>query len=584
MDISRRKVFGLMAGAAGGAGLAACATKVKPDGSPLGDYIADNTAEVSFDHGVASGDATADRVIVWTRITPVTKTDGPIHVALIYSTDPAPVRTYAAGELPTEGREVLFEHVETSKARDFTVKIDLSGLKPDTQYYYAFAVKTPEGVRVSPVGATRTVPASGGTKWSLAVVSCSNLPFGLFNAYEAVAGRDDVDAVIHLGDYIYEYGVDGYGGEVGKTIGRIHNPVTEIVTLDDYRARHAQYKSDPKLQAAHQNVPWYCTWDDHESTNNSYRSGAENHNPENNEGDWTSRKQRAVQAYMEWMPVRDLVAGRAKESIYRSVDFGDLATIFMLESRLTGRSDEIDWGTELFGEEPDDIPAKALATYEKVKDPARTMLGKLQEDWLDKGLKTSVESGISWQLLANQVILAKALSPDFAEILPQEELDKMPDGYGQLLGLLARLGLPFNLDAWDGFPAARERLFTSAKSSGARLVTITGDTHTAWANIPHAEDGTQMGVEFGCTSITSPGLGNYLPFEELGKYVADANADVTWYDPFGHGFTMLTLTPDTARADYYKVSTILEESYTTDKVASFEATINNGVVSELKAV
>ena len=175
------------------------------------------------------------------------------------------------------------------------------------------------------------------------MISCSNWPFGYFNVYKAIAQRDDVDAVIHLGDYIYEYGVDGYGGQVGEQIGRRHDPVTEIVTLEDYRTRHAQYKSDPDLQAAHAIAPWYCTWDDHESTNNSYRSGAENHNPENNEGDWTARKQVAVQAYMEWMPVRELQPGRAAESIYRSADWGDLASIFMLESRLTGRSDEISW-------------------------------------------------------------------------------------------------------------------------------------------------------------------------------------------------------------------------------------------------
>lgn len=584
MDISRRKMFGLMAGAAGGAGLAACATTGKVNGSLLSELLQDNSVSVSFDHGVASGDAMQDRVILWTRVTPAKETSASIHVSAFYSTDKASVEAMVAGENAEGPSEVMFSHFDTSAARDFTVKIDASGLTSDAVYYYAFAVKTPGGVIMSPVGRTRTLPASGGDKLVMGVVSCSNWPFGYFNVYKALSERTDLDAIVHLGDYLYEYGVDGYGGEVGEKLGRRHMPVTEIVSLDDYRMRHAQYKSDPDLQAAHAAFPWYCTWDDHESTNNSYRSGAENHNPENNEGDWTERKQRAVQAYLEWMPVRDPVAGRAMESIYRKVDFGDLATLFMLESRLTGRSDEISWSAELFGVEPADVPAKVLATMQKVNDPARTMLGKVQEDWLAGGLEASVRSGRTWQVLANQVILARAVPPDFSQFLGPEELAKLPEGYGQLLMLLAKMGLPFNLDAWDGFPAARQRLFDAVKTANARLVTVTGDTHTAWANEPHAADGAQMGVEFGCTSVTSPGLGSYLPVRDLGKHIADANADIAWYDPDGHGFTLLTLTPEKLRADFFKVSTILTTDYTIEKVASFEAEPTNEGVSTLNVV
>lgn len=581
MDISRRKALGLL-GLGGGVGLAGCASSVGEVGGGNPIYIPDVAFDVTFDHGVASGDATSEQIVLWSRVTPVTSTHESFQVRGFISTNRELVETYEE-ELPEgfHGGQVFM--METGPGRDFTLKHDVGMLTPDTVYYYRFAVKTPTGIVQSPVGKTRTLPASGGEQLRAAVVSCSNWPFGYFNVYKAIAERDDVDVVMHLGDYIYEYGRDSYGGEVGAQIGREHLPAGEIITLADYRMRHAQYKSDPDTQAAHAAAPWYCTWDDHESTNNSYRSGAQNHNPDEGEGDWTVRKQLAVQAYMEWMPVRDLEPGRAAESIYRKVDFGDLATFFMLESRLTGRSDEIDWGAELFGVHPNDVPAKAMEAMAKVSAPERTMLGQVQENWLEEGMAASVESGKTWQLLVNQVILAKVVPPDFENVLSEEDMANLPGGYAALLGVLAKLGLPFNLDAWDGFPAARERLFASAKKAGARLVTVTGDTHTAWANMPMSDDGAQMGVEFGCTSVTSPGLGGYLPFEDLGKYVADANESVAWYDPFGHGFTLLTLTPEKAVADFYKVSTVMEKEFATEKVASFEADAVEGGTSPLRA-
>ena len=264
----------------------------------------------------------------------------------------------------------------------------------------------------------------------------------------------------------------------------------EIITLGDYRMRHAQYKRDPMLQAAHAAAPWLCTWDDHESTNNSYRTGAENHQPET-EGNWSDRKQAAVQAYMEWMPVRDPREGRDFTSIYRQFDFGDVATVFCLESRLTGRSDEISWGAELAGVQPDAVPAKAAAVMQAVSDESRTMLGKVQEAWLDAGLKRSTEAGKAWQVLANQVIMAEVKPPNLMTALTPEQ-QAAQTGYVAGMIPFSQLGLPFNLDAWDGFPAARERLYASAAAAGARLITVTGDTHTAWANTLHDRSGAQF--------------------------------------------------------------------------------------------
>lgn len=585
MDISRRSFFGLTAG---GIGLVGCGQGQV--GSAAESPWMPSTSPAQFEHGVASGDATSERVILWTRVTPSDPEAASLSVRCVISTDRSIVENASEDVRTTGDGRVQVLVSTTNPGRDFTVKIDAGfgsdelKLAADSQYFYQFSVRTPDGIVYSPVGTTRTLPASGGDQLKVAVVSCSNYPFGYFNVYEAIAQRNDIDAVFHLGDYFYEYGIDGYGGETGEQLGRRHDPVTETVTLEDYRLRHAQYKSDTRLQAAHAVAPWYCTWDDHESTNNSYRNGAENHNPDQGEGDWTERKQTAVQAYLEWMPVRDPEVGRARESIYRSVDFGDLASLFMLESRLTGRSDEISWFTELGGLEPERVPLQSMITMGKVMDQNRTMLGQVQEDWLAEGLKASVEGGKTWQFLANQVVMANVKPPNLTQELSEEEVASITNGYARQLVPFSQLGLPWNLDAWDGFPAARERLYKSAKDAGARLITVTGDTHTAWANNLHSLSGELRGVEFGCTSVTSPGFGTYMPVERLGRLFAEANRDVAWYDPFGNGFTVVTLTPETARADYFKVSTVVEEAYETVQVTSFETAKTNEGMTPLREV
>ncbi|MEM5518699.1 alkaline phosphatase D family protein [Henriciella sp. AS95] len=563
--ISRRHFLGFGAGAAG---LAACATT----GNPLADNRPAFDGDVSFAHGVASGDPLTDRVILWTRVTPSNPAaTGTVPVSVLVARNP-------------DMTDIVSQALtETSPSRDFTVKVDATGLEPATTYYYQFTAKTSGGDLSSVVGRTRTTAASGMAPVTFAVVSCSNYPFGYFNVYDDIAKRTDLDAVIHLGDYIYEYGVDGYGGAEGQALGRNHEPPMEIVTLGDYRMRHSQYKRDERLQAAHAVAPWLCTWDDHESANNSYRTGAENHQPET-EGNWTDRKQAAVQAYMEWMPVRDPKASREFTGIYRKFDFGDLATVFCLESRLTGRSDEISWGAELAGVAPADIPAKASDVMERVNDPSRTMLGAVQEAWLDKGLKASVSAGKTWQVLANQVILAAVKPPNLMQALTEEQRAAQT---GYVAGMIpfSQLGLPFNLDAWDGFPAARARLYKSAETAGARLVTFTGDTHTAWANTLHDSAGSVRGVELGCTSVTSPGMGKYVTgIPNLGELFAEANDDVEWYDPDGHGYTLVTLNADEVVSQFYKVSTIEDPGYTVERVADFTAQRKEDGISSITPV
>ncbi|MEM7637438.1 MAG: alkaline phosphatase D family protein [Pseudomonadota bacterium] len=514
---------------------------------------------VNFIHGVASGDPLPDSVIIWTRVTP----------DAAYPDLAVPV-SYGIFEDAEQQQPVKYGQVYALAERDYTVKVNVADLEPDKDYYFRFIANVASGDVGSPVGRTKTAAASGAAPVKLAVISCSNYPFGRFHVYRDIADTADLDAVVHLGDYIYEYGIDGYGGSVGQEIDRNHEPPLEIISLADYRTRHAQYKTDPDLQAAHAAAPWICTWDDHESTNNSYRSGAENHNPEAGEGNWTDRKQAAVQAYLEWMPVRDPEVGKAREALYRRFDFGDVASVICLETRLTGRSDEISWFTELGGLEASAIPVAAMNTMVRVQTPDRTMLGAAQEAWLDQQLNDSTAKSKTWQVLANQIIMARVRPPNFERTLTDEQKAAQDIGYVQQLIPFSQLGLPWNLDAWDGFPAARDRLYESAKAAGARLVTLTGDTHTAWANTLRDADDEQRGVEFGCTSVTSPGFGTYMKdVPDIGAQFADANDEVDYHDANGNGWTLVTLTADDVRADYRKVTDVRAETFTASDVIAY---------------
>lgn len=551
--LTRRGALGILGGAAG---LASCQSAIDQR------YAAPYEGAVAFAHGVASGDPLQDRVVLWTRVTP--DAGGAVVVAWQVCEDREMTRQVQGGAVRTDG------------SHDYTVKTDVTGLVAGREYYYRFFVNVDGGQVLSPVGRTRTLDAGGTRPVRAAVVSCSNYPFGLFNVYDAIAQEDGLDVVIHLGDYLYEYGPDGYGGPTGEALGRAHEPASEIVSLADYRTRHAQYKTDPSLQKAHAAAPWICTWDDHESTNNAYRTGAENHDP--GEGDWTERKQRAVQAYLEWMPVRDPAPGMARAALWRSFDFGDVATVTCLETRLTGRSEEISWGAELDGVAPEGMRDKVGEVLSRVNNPARTMLGGEQEDWLGRELAGSVSRGKAWQVLANQIIMAEVRPPNFRETLSEDQVAALPEGLIRRLVDFSALGVPFNLDAWDGFPACRERVYAMARNAGATLVTLTGDTHTGWANRLLDAGGNDRGVEFGCTSVTSPGLGTYMPgIDDLGAQFAAANPQVAWHDPFGNGYTLVTFAADAVTAEFRKVSTIVEPDYATEIAARFAFTKEAGL-------
>ena len=220
-------------------------------------------------------------------------------------------------------RTVATGTVVTGPERDFTVKVDATGLPADGRFYYQFQAAGAD----SPVGPTRTLPADAPESVRFAVVSCSSYPSGYFHAYREIAGRDDIDAVLHLGDYIYEYGLGGFGTRPAKQLDRVPAPEREAITLDDYRLRHAQYKADPDSQAMHGSHPLIAVWDDHEVANDAWRGGAENHGEA--DGAWAKRRNAAFRAYLEWMPLRVADEG-ADTRIYRDFDYGGLVSLVML--------------------------------------------------------------------------------------------------------------------------------------------------------------------------------------------------------------------------------------------------------------
>jgi len=508
---------------------------------------------VAFRHGVASGDPTPNGAVLWTRATPPDGHAAPIDVA------------WSVAETP-DGPAVERGTAQARPARDFTVKAEPKRLKPGRDYWFRFEA----GGTRSPVGRFRTLPRGRTDRAVLAVVSCQLYSGGFFNAYRAIAALDRVDAVVHLGDYIYEYATKDYGAETAARLGRVPDPPHETVTLGDYRRRHAHYKLDPDLQAAHARAAFIAVWDDHEVTNDGWADGAENHQPET-EGDWAARKAAAMQAYFEWMPIRDPAPGAAIEAVNRGFDFGDLATLAMVETRLLARDRQAAFKA--------DVPAErglAALMAERAR-PERELLGRAQQDWLAGELKRSASGGVPWQLVGNQTIMARVMAPDLERRLGAER-------FGAIMGRLrpslqrrvaralaaTRAGVPMNLDGWDGYPAARERLYASFRAAGVRPVVLTGDSHAFWANELSDAEGRAVATEFGTTSITSPSLGDALPGLGLGVHIAEANDEVEFCDQDSRGFLLLTLTRERARADLIAVSTVLDRDFTTRTVAGFE--------------
>lgn len=551
MRISRRAALksGVIAGLAGG--LSACATPA----------IRQPITGASFVHGVASGEPTPTGFLIWTRVSLPADIIGSVPVRYEISTDPKFTVITTTGT------------VETDASRDWTVKATVTTLMPGLSYYYRFFA----GDMMSPMGQSRTLPTGKTNAARFAVVSCSNYAFGFFNVYDAIAKRNDIDAVIHLGDYIYEYGTEGYGGSVSKQIGRQHDPVTEIITLEDYRKRHAQYKSDPgsiAMHAAHAMIP---IWDDHETSNDSWKDGAENHDL--SEGDWDERRNAALRAYYEWMPVRDPMPGEAAEALLREFQWGDLVTIATLETRLMARTQPLDYAT-LAGSMATAEGLEKFKTVDLVNED-RELLGRPQSDRLAKTMAASVADGTRWRILANQIIMANVTAPNLMPIANSPAIAEIEKIVPQIRDFIAltTLDIPLNLDAWDGYPAARDRFYASMAEAGATdLIVLTGDTHEWWANELSDSAGRPMGVEFGTAAVTSPGSSSYFGSEAAtySQMLNDRNPMVRYHDPFGKGYIDLALDREGATAEFVGVDTIISTDYSVERRASFEIARRDG--------
>ncbi|HEY1073675.1 alkaline phosphatase D family protein [Brevundimonas sp.] len=561
MTMNRRGLLGLF-----GAGAAVSATPTMAE-----------AASVAFVHGVASGDPATDRVILWTRVTPGEGFNGPVSV------------TWRV--LEGEGdRVVISGRFETGPERDYTVKIDAAGLRPGRDYRYDFAV----GEARSPVGRARTLAAEGVAPVNLAVVSCQLYPGGLFNVYEAVAALPSLNAVVHLGDYIYEYGAeaDAYGMVSGAALNRIPEPRHEIVTLADYRTRHAQYKTDADLQAAHARAPFICVWDDHETANDAWLHGAENHQPES-EGDFAVRKAAALKAYYEWMPIREAAPGALKEAIHRSFHFGDLVSLMMVETRLTGRTEPLDYAKDLTAKDgPDGEPVLDLDAFRaRLNDPARDLMGPEQRDWLTRELSASKAAGRPWQVLGNQVVTARVVGPDVSRTMTPEQIEglmaRVPEAFREQFEqalFLFKMGLPFNLDAWDGYPAGRERLYAAFAEAEVQPIVLAGDSHAFWVNELKDASGARRAVEFGTSAVSSPSIGDAIGDAiggfPLGEALMQANDEVVFCDQSAKGFILLTLSADKAEAALMQVSTLFAKPFEVSPLKRFSLLRTGGLREE----
>ena len=469
-----------------------------------------------FLHGVASGDPLSDRVILWTRVTPGFGASG------------GPVRWSLALD-PLFERPVLSGKTVAVAERDYTVKVDAIGLNPDTTYYYRFEV---DGA-FSPIGRTRTLPVGPMSGLRLGFCSCSNYARGFFNAYARLAERPELAAVLHLGDYIYEYGDDA--GREG--IVRVPAPYREVVWLADYRIRHAHYRLDPDLQEMHRQHPVIALWDDHELADNAWSGGASNHQA--TEGPWRARRRAAVRAYLEWLPVRE-----SRGQYYRHFRFGDLADLWMLETRLRR-----------------DAPVQSTHDRVALRRGDRRLLGATQENWLLEGVSRSARDGTAWRFFGQQVAFAP---------LPAEG------------------GRIRNPDSWDGYPLTRERIFDLwERQAIPDNVVLTGDLHSSWAiEVPRdprdrssydpATGRGSLAVEFVTPGISSPGPVLPSGADRAVRNVLEENPNVRWVEFTGRGYALLDIDRERVQSDWYHVDTVSQPSRAERFVAAYRVRRGSG--------
>lgn len=543
----------------------------------------DSTRPAEFRYGVASGDPLSDRVILWT------------HARIAGSTETVNLRWQVATDAGF-ANIVAWGRTTATTDSGFTVKVDAAGLSAGTRYFYRF---TDNAGVVSTVGTTRTLPASNVSSVKLAVFSCSLYSAGYFNAYDAAA-KSDAEYAIHLGDYIYEYGADPakFGNTDAVTLGRVTAPANDIVTLDDYRTRYALYRTDASLQALHARMPFITIWDDHEFANNAYVGGAENHDSAT-QGDWATRKNIAARVYHEWLPIRTDASGDVLK-IYRRFDFGKLLTLHMLDTRIEGRDRQYD----NYGDADGGI-ARYVAGLSTGSDAGRRMISATQQSWLTDGIGNSAAA---WQFLGNQDIMARMWFP--ASVLQaQNTAFANPTAANQaavgqsitdyltakatraaagtaaltptqtaLLNTGTNPRIPYNLDAWDGYPLNREAILQTVKAQGKKLVTLSGDSHNAWFAHVTTLAGEKVGVEFAASSVTAPGfeavglgalassLDGSALVPQLGSAAIGAGLglvdDLSYADTIRRGYLQVTVTSAEVKGEYVFVDTVTSRTYT----------------------
>lgn len=543
---------------------------------------------VAFEHGVASGDPLQDRVILWTRITPQ---DTSLRYEVIWeiSTDQNFKNIVNLGK------------VQTTLAQDFTVKVDAKGLRAGTKYYYRFKFDSIS----SPVGQTKTLAIQTDLV-QFAVCSCSNYPAGYFHVYREIS-KQDVDVVIHLGDYIYEYGKNGYATEDAKALGRelAENNEKEIISLQDYRNRYALYRKDVDLQAAHHRHPFIVVWDDHELANNTWEYGAENHQ-ETTEGDFLERKLAALQAYFEWMPIRP-ISEKDQLNIYRQFNFADLVQLNMLDTRVLARTKQLEYKDYTTAQGLDAVKFQA-----DLFSPARTLLGYTQLSWLQQQL---MESKAKWNVLGQQILMSKMLIPaEFLQVLGQITSGKadavLLQKVNQLLTELISIKLrylqkdpslteqeiqriktvvPYNLDAWDGYVVERETLYATAKQLNKKLVVLAGDTHNAWQSSLKDVDSNHVGVELATSSVSSPGMEKYLniPLQQLQQFEFAFSTlidELEYTNLNQRGYLKVNFTPSVMTSKWIFVDTIKDKLYRVDEARNYslDFDVNLNVIASLK--
>ena len=467
----------------------------------------------SFNHGVASGDPLEDRVILWTRVTP--QQAGPVEVTLEVS------------ENKNFSKVAYSKKLNTSSLSDYTIKYDFLAKQycnSDNGFFYRFRA----GNSVSETGRSKTFSKNIKSA-KIAIFSCSNFPAGYFNAYQAAAEKNDLDLWLHLGDYLYEYPMGGYATENAEKLGRAPIPIHEMITLSDYRQRHAQYKLDQGSIALHKHAPLIAVWDDHEFSNDAWKRGAENHSEDGSEGDFYARRSAAIKAYYEWMPIREQ---QNKRRIFRDFKIGKLMHLIMLDTRQFGRDKQI---------QPKDYLSKSgfnqAKFYNDLNSEYRELLGAEQFSWIEDKI---LNSNAAWTIFGQQVLMTKLKFPDISKTLKAEEIPDFLKPYLKLLGL----GIPSNLDAWDGYPAARNKLYKLMKNAKKKFISLAGDTHNSWVSELENQSGEKVGIELGAPSVTSPGITDVLNLDENNfvDSIVKLNKELQWMNPSNRGYLFLDCT------------------------------------------